>query len=101
MKLSESIEAFARAVQLIKEAKLTSDQKEKNTKELEDNMKATKLGSAATKNTLECSNEGLEIIEEHNWMRERELINKVKKETKNGSERGFHLKLSWSIVQKL
>ena len=33
-------------------------------------------------------------------MRERELINKVKKETKNGSERGFHLKLSWSIVQK-
>ena len=49
MKLSESIEAFAKAVQLIKEAKLTSDQKEKNTKELEDNMKATKLGSAATK----------------------------------------------------
>ena len=24
-----------------------------------------------------------------------------RKKTKNGSERGFHLKLSWSIVQKL
>ena len=69
MKLSESIEAFAKAVQLIKEAKLTSDQKEKNTKELEDNMKATKLGSAAAKNTLECTNEALEIIEEHNELK--------------------------------
>lgn len=68
-KTSESIEAFARAVQLIKEAKLTSDQKEKNTKELEDNMKATKLGSAATKNTMECTNEALEIIEEHNELK--------------------------------
>jgi hypothetical protein len=69
LKLSESIEAFARAVQLIKEAKLTSDQKEKNTKELEDNMKATKLGSAGTKNTLDCANEGLEIIEEHDELK--------------------------------
>ena len=70
MNLSESIEAFARAVQLIKEAKLPSDQKEKNTQELEDNMKATKLGSAATKNTLDCANDGaLDIIEEHDELK--------------------------------
>ena len=61
---SESIDAFSKAIDLIKYAKIPSDQKMKNKAELENNMKATEFGTYPHQNLLN-SHPSLEIIKEH------------------------------------
>ena len=61
---SESIEAFGKAIDLIKHAKIPSDQKMKNKAELENNMKTTEFGTYSQKNLLN-SHPSLDIIKEH------------------------------------
>ena len=61
---SESIEAFGKAIDLIKHAKIPSDQKMKNKAELENNMKATEFGTYSQQNLMN-SHPLLDIIKEH------------------------------------
>ena len=65
MNPSESIEAFSKAIELIKHAKISSDQKKKSTVELEDNMAATKFGTYCQNSNQNKVEKSLDIIEEH------------------------------------